>query len=1269
MQAAFEYIDITFSSSSPGKTEDLRVLNGVRDVENIPVQKYIVQAGKSQTIPCPGVNELSLVDTLTWKTNKIIAQYANGIPLVHDQRISLLPGNFSLHFHPSVAADTAEYTCLVNERHTPESIVDLIVQDVPKRPGRPLITSFTSRAVNLSWPYAQDPRNAPVSHFIIETRSGEDGPWDQNPQIYTRNNATTYEVTGLLPFTVYSFRTIAVNQLGESPPSKESYYIVTLREVPTGKPVATIAHNTSATSIYISWKPPPADTILGEFLGYRITYRPRDKNTDDVKEIYIRDSSVESHEIHDLETYTQYLVSIQVFNPEGPGPATTVLVMTDEGVPSKPLNLTVLEVTSTTIKLSWRIPEHTNGAITGYQVYYEHSNQTFSGPILRVDSSSSSYIQYVLPNLKPFTEYKIYVQALTWKHIGNRSDIVTQRTDISGPSPPEVVNLTCLAQDVIFLHWKRPLEYHHTIDWYIISYRALDEPDFQEFSINSTAHITESSMKLPNLPTNTVYEIKVRAASVSAINPRNIIPGAYSDPKRIHLQPGCEKMQPLPRQVNNNYNFVITIVIVFCCFIFFLSVLALVLWRNIRFRKCFHAAYYYLDDPPCQGQTALLIDWEAPVEVGGEVRTVVPVNEFSKHVAELHADGDIGFSKEYESIQNESIMDEFPSEHSQHPENKGKNRYLNIIAYDHSRVHLHPTPGQKKSIDYINANFIDGYHKSRAFIGTQGPLPGTFDCFWRMIWEQRVAIIVMITNLVERGRRKCDMYWPKDGTETYGVIQVKLLQEDVMATYTVRTFQIKHLKQLKRKKQGSIEKIVYQYHYTNWPDHGTPDHPLPVLNFVKKSSAANPQDAGPIVVHCSAGVGRTGTYIVLDAMLRQIEHKGVLNVFSFLRHIRGQRNFLVQTEEQYIFIHDALVEAIASGETNIKPDQLIEQLNDYNFQASQFKLITSFQPKDVNIASAVKAANSGKNRSGLLPLEGSRVHLTPKPGIDGSDYINATWFHGFRRLRDFIVTQHPLTTTIQDFWQMIWDHNAQTIVLLSSIDDTNFPQFWPNENDSIETDSYRIKYLTEHNCHDYINREFVMQSIQDDYELNTKMLHCPTWPDLMTPAGIFDFIVKVHERGSEYRNGPIVVVDRYGGAQAAIFCIVTSLAMQLEYDATANIYTYAKLYHNKRPGIWTTAEEVKQIYRILTYLPSDLQLLKCTALRTEFEEVTTATPDLYSKICSNGNISSALHTSNSLTNTNVTSVPASNGNVTKPEIIEDSEEMIVQTNDEDKTDV
>lgn len=97
-------------------------------------------------------------------------------------------------------------------------------------------------------------------------------------------------------------------------------------------------------------------------------------------------------------------------------------------------------------------------------------------------------------------------------------------------------------------------------------------------------------------------------------------------------------------------------------------------------RKCFQAAYYYLDDAPGQAQTSLLIDWEAPVDLGGEVRAAVPVSEFAKHVAQLHADGDIGYSKEYEALQNESIVEEHPSEQSQHPDNKTKNRYLNIIA-------------------------------------------------------------------------------------------------------------------------------------------------------------------------------------------------------------------------------------------------------------------------------------------------------------------------------------------------------------------------------------------------------------------------------------------------------------------------------------------------------------------------------------------------------------------------------------------------------------
>ena len=215
-----------------------------------------------------------------------------------------------------------------------------------------------------------------------------------------------------------------------------------------------------------------------------------------------------------------------------------------------------------------------------------------------------------------------------------------------------------------------------------------------------------------------------------------------------------------------------------------------------------------------------------------------------------------------------------------------------------------------------------------------------------------------------------------------------------------------------------------------------PCHSLPVLSFIRKSAAANPVDGGPIVVHCSAGVGRTGTYIAIDSLQQQARAKTEFNVFGFLKHIRGQRNHLVQTEEQYVFIHDALVEDLQSGNTEIDRQNLADFVKESLEEENQFKLIVDMQPSEYHYLSAMMECNKEKNReASLVPIEACRIPLAPKPGVEGSDYINASWLHGHEKLKEFIITQHPTTGVKEDFWRMLWDHNAQTVVLLSAVEE------------------------------------------------------------------------------------------------------------------------------------------------------------------------------------------------------------------------------------------
>ncbi|CAH0561936.1 unnamed protein product [Brassicogethes aeneus] len=256
------------------------------DVTSLHTEIITVKAGENKSLPCPGVNEHSLVSALEWftLTHQIkLVEFASDSTTVwdHEHRISLILENYALNFHPAVAEDSGDYICLVNSRPKPDGIIRFIVKDVPDPPGRPLFMSFTSRSVNLSWAPSQHTHYSPIINYVIHVRVGEEGEWDEMDTVLTKNNETIYHIKNLHPYTVYSFRVIAVNELGESQP------------MPTGKPTITTAHNTSASAIHISWRAPPSDMIHGEFLGYRIAYRPRDMGNEAFQEVYIRDPSVE----------------------------------------------------------------------------------------------------------------------------------------------------------------------------------------------------------------------------------------------------------------------------------------------------------------------------------------------------------------------------------------------------------------------------------------------------------------------------------------------------------------------------------------------------------------------------------------------------------------------------------------------------------------------------------------------------------------------------------------------------------------------------------------------------------------------------------------------------------------------------------------------------------------------------------------------------------------------------------------------------------------
>ncbi|XP_041077246.1 receptor-type tyrosine-protein phosphatase delta isoform X34 [Polyodon spathula] len=1020
-------------------------------------------------------------------------------------------------------------------------------------------------------------------------------------------------ISGLTPQKTYHVKVLAFTSVGDGPLSSD-IQVITKTGVPA-QPTNFKAEAKSETSILLSWVPPKGDSII----GYELVYKKGEQG----EEQHVTFEPDTSYLLQGLKPFTNYFFRLAARSSYGQGAATTeISAETPQTLFAK--NFHVKAAMKTSVLLTWEIPESYNPA-QPFTILYDN------GQSVEVDGNVT---QKLIINLQPGTQYSFLltnrgnsagglqhrVTAMTAPDVLRTKPYFIGKTNTDGMLTVELPAVQTTEKVKAYYIVVVPLKKQR--GKFIKPWVSPDEMNLEELlkEINRTSrslrfrrqaepksYIAAYFKELPteftlgdqkiygdfeNKPLQNGQEYIFFVLAVLEISDNTMYSTSpYSDPvvsADIDPQPIIDEEEGLIWVVGP----VLAVVFIICI------VIAILLYKSKPDRKRAESDSRKNSIPnskeipshhPTDPVELRRLNFQTP---GMASHPPIPVMELADQLERLKANDNLKFSQEYESI---DPGQQFTWEHSNLEVNKPKNRYANVIAYDHSRVLLSAIEGIPGS-DYVNSNYIDGYRKQNAYIATQGPLPETFGDFWRMIWEQRSANIVMMTKLEERSRVKCDQYWPTRGTETYGLIQVTLLDTVELATYCVRTFALY--------KNGSSEKReVRQFQFTAWPDHGVPEHPTPFLAFLRRVKACNPPDAGPMVVHCSAGVGRTGCFIVIDAMLERIKHEKTVDIYGHVTLMRAQRNYMVQTEDQYIFIHDALLEAVTCGTTEVPARNLyayiqkltqIESGENVTGMELEFKRLANTKAHTSRFISANLPCNKFKNRLvNIMPYESTRVCQQPIRGVEGSDYINGSFIDGYRQQKAYIATQGPLAETTEDFWRMLWEHNSTIVVMLTKLREMGREkchQYWPAER-SARYQYFVVDPMAEYNMPQYILREFKVTDARDGQSRTVRQFQFTDWPEQGVPKsgeGFIDFIGQVHKTKEQFgQDGPISVHCSAGVGRTGVFITLSIVLERMRYEGVVDIFQTVKMLRTQRPAMVQTEDQYQFCYRAgLEYLGS-----------------------------------------------------------------------------------
>ncbi|XP_069087538.1 receptor-type tyrosine-protein phosphatase C isoform X2 [Pleurodeles waltl] len=627
-----------------------------------------------------------------------------------------------------------------------------------------------------------------------------------------------------------------------------------------------------------------------------------------------------------------------------------------------------------------------------------------------------------------------------------------------------------------------------------------------------------------------------------------------------------------------------------------------------------------------------------------QLLSVEPIS--GDHLLETHrrkmADEARLFLAEFQSIPR--VFSKLPIKDARESYNQSKNRYVDILPYDENRVELSLISGEQGS-DYINASFINGFKEHQKYIAAQGPKDETTNDFWRMIWEQKSTIIVMVTRCEEGNRVKCAQYWPtlETGTLTFGNITVVIKEEKKCPDYIIRKLQISN------KNEKTPERDITHIQFISWPDHGVPDDPYLLLKLRRRVTAFSNFFSGPIVVHCSAGVGRTGTYISIDAMMEGLDSENRVDVYGFVVSLRRQRCLMVQVEAQYILIHHALVEYCLFGDTEISVPELAISLtnlkkkdpsSDPSTLEAEFQRLPTYKNwRPQNVGN--KSENKDKNWSPhVVPYEFNRVGIRQDDDYstenaedsddstddehdyeDSTKYINASFINGYWSPKAIIAAQGPLKNTLSDFWLMIFQRKVKCIVMLTSCTEENqgsCTKYWGDEKQTYDDIEVAVKDVSK--SQSYTVRLFEVRHAKRKECRKIHHYQYENWnPQELPkdPDGLLTMIQNIkqkfphnttQEEGKLDKHSPILIHCRDGAQQTGTVCALVNLLQCAEAEGAVDVFHTVKSLRKERPGFVTTFEDYQFIYDTLAMVyPAQNGQLKKNSTQADHVEVVSET--------------------------------------------------------------